>query len=182
MVISEKFLYSAGAEIKKYNTGEFIFQEGEAPFYYYQVMKGKIKLSNNKKGKEFIQNILSEGQSLGDSLLFMDKAYPMDAVALEPCLVFRLCRNNFFSMLNTYPQLYNAVCKALSDRLYDQDMMLQISHSQNPAKRMISWCRLKTAIRIILIKTANLMNYGRKILLYVIRVIIFTCFKFINSL
>ncbi|MDQ1806140.1 MULTISPECIES: Crp/Fnr family transcriptional regulator [Chryseobacterium] len=138
MVINEKLLYSAGAEIKHYNSGEIIFQEGAIPMYYFQVIKGRLKLNNyTKDGKEFIQNIVYEGQSFGDSMLFMDKVYPMEAVALEPCTIFRLCKNNFFSMLNTYPQLYDTLCKALADRLYYQHIMLQANSAQSPAQRII---------------------------------------------
>ncbi|OCA79808.1 hypothetical protein BBH99_17650 [Chryseobacterium contaminans] len=138
MVISEKFLFAAGAEIRVYNSGEVIFFEGNAPLYYYQVIKGKVKLSNlSDNGKEFIQNIMSEGQAFGDSLLFTDKPYPMDAIALESCEVIRLCKNNFLSMLKVYPQLYSSVCKSLSDRLYYQYIMLQANSSPNPAERII---------------------------------------------
>lgn len=138
MVINEKFLFAAGAEIRVYNSGEVIFFEGSAPLYYYQVIRGKVKLSNlSDNGKEFIQNIMSEGQSFGDSLLFTDKPYPMDAIALESCEVIRLCKNNFVSMLQMYPQLYSSLCKSLSDRMYYQYIMLQANSSPNPAERII---------------------------------------------
>ncbi|WP_288436751.1 Crp/Fnr family transcriptional regulator [uncultured Chryseobacterium sp.] len=138
MVISEKFLDAAGAEIKEYYHGELIFSEGSAPLYYYQVVRGKVKLSNlHKDGKEFLQNIMSEGQAFGDALLFNNKPYPMDAAAIEHCVIMRLCKNNFLSMLQLYPQLYTSVCKSLSDRLYYQYIMLQANSSQNPAERIM---------------------------------------------
>ncbi|MDQ0595090.1 CRP/FNR family cyclic AMP-dependent transcriptional regulator [Chryseobacterium ginsenosidimutans] len=138
MIINEKFLFSAGAEVKEYNTGDVIFQDGASPLYYYQLTKGKVKLNNyNKEGKELIQKIISEGESLGESLLFIDKPYPVDAVALEQCTVIRLYRTNFFSMLNVYPHLYFNLCQGLSDFLYYQYIMLQANSSQNPAERII---------------------------------------------
>ncbi|MET3037672.1 Crp/Fnr family transcriptional regulator [Chryseobacterium sp. NRRL B-14859] len=138
MVISEKLLHAAGAEVKEYNSGELIFTEGSIPLYYYQIVKGKVKLSNlYKDGKEFIQSMITEGQAFGDSLLFNNKPYPMDAVALEPCLIMRLCKNNFLSMLQGYPQLYASLCKSLSDGLYYQYVMLQAISSQNPAERIM---------------------------------------------
>ncbi|WP_276878169.1 Crp/Fnr family transcriptional regulator [Chryseobacterium joostei] len=138
MVINEKFLLSAGAEVKEYNSGDIIFHDGATPHYYYQIIKGNVKLSNyNKEGKELIQKIISEGESVGESLLFTEKPYPMDAIALEPCSVLRLCRNNFFSMLNIYPQLYFDLCKGLSDCLYYQYVMLEANSSQNPSERIM---------------------------------------------
>jgi CRP/FNR family cyclic AMP-dependent transcriptional regulator len=138
MIINEKFLFSAGAELKQYNSGDIIFCEGATPYYYYQIIKGKVKLNNyNKDGKELIQKISTEGESLGESLLFIGKSYPMDAVALEPCSIIKLCRNNFFGMLNVYPQLYFDLCKGLSDCLYYQYIMHQANSSQNPSQRII---------------------------------------------
>ncbi|MGC5745693.1 Crp/Fnr family transcriptional regulator [Chryseobacterium sp. NFX27] len=119
MVISEKFLFSAGAEVKEYNSGDVIFQKGETPSYYYQIIKGKVKLDHfNKEGKEQVQKIIAEGESFGESLLFIGRAYPMEAVALEPCSVIRLYRINFFNMLDIYPRLYFNLCRDLSNCLY----------------------------------------------------------------
>ncbi|SFN41417.1 cAMP-binding domain of CRP or a regulatory subunit of cAMP-dependent protein kinases [Chryseobacterium oleae] len=138
MVINEKFLFSAGAEVKQYRPGDTIFHDGATPYFYYQIIKGKVKLNNyNKEGKELIQKIVTDGESLGESLLFIGKPYPMDAVALEPCSIIKLCRNNFFSMLNVYPQLYFDLCKGLSDCLYYQYIMLQANSSQNPSERIM---------------------------------------------
>lgn len=138
MVISEKILDSAGAEIKEYSPGEFIFHEGARPLYYYQIIKGKVKLNNRSEdGKELIQNILSEGQSIGDSLLFLDRSYPMDSIAITECSVLRLCKNNFFSMLRLYPNLYLDVCKAMSGYLYYQYIMMQKNSSTHPVDRLM---------------------------------------------
>lgn len=58
MVIDENILISAGAETRHYSPSETIFFEGDIPNYYYQIIKGEIKLNNyNEEGKEFIQNI-----------------------------------------------------------------------------------------------------------------------------
>lgn len=62
MVIEEKILISAGAEARRYTPSESLFCEGDIPNYYYQIIKGEVKLNNyNEEGKEFIQNILSDG-------------------------------------------------------------------------------------------------------------------------
>lgn len=137
MVINEKTLLSAGAEIKEYHAGDVIFHEGSTPMYYYQLVSGQAKLNNyNKEGKELIQKIISEGESLGESFLFIEKPYPVDGVAMEHCIVIRLYRTNFFGMLNVYPKLYLDLCQGLSDCLYYQSIMLQANSSQNPAERI----------------------------------------------
>lgn len=59
MVINENYLISAGAEIRTYSTGAFIFHEGSTPMFYYQIVEGQVKLNNfTEDGKEFIQDIV----------------------------------------------------------------------------------------------------------------------------
>ena len=83
-MIPENLLISFGAEMKNYKAEDIIFREDESPIHYYQIEKGKIKLNNyTENGKEFIQNILSDGHSFGESLHFINRPYPMNAVAIE---------------------------------------------------------------------------------------------------
>lgn len=91
MNIDESLLYSSGAETKIFKKGEMVFSEGDQVLYYFQIVEGKIKLNNyNEEGKEFIQNILGKNQSFGDSLLFLDKQYPINAVCLADTEIIRL--------------------------------------------------------------------------------------------
>ncbi|MDQ0595089.1 CRP-like cAMP-binding protein [Chryseobacterium ginsenosidimutans] len=137
MVIKEEFLHSAGAKLKQYKTDETIFYEGEISGYYYQIVQGEVKLNNNNKdGKEFIQNILSKGQSFGELLLFGDKPYPMNAVAISDCTILRLDKADFLNMLEKSPHLYFDFCKGLSNQLYYKYIMLQKNSLESPEERL----------------------------------------------
>ncbi|MDR6922539.1 MULTISPECIES: Crp/Fnr family transcriptional regulator [Chryseobacterium] len=137
MVIDENILHSAGAEIRQYKPSELLFCEGDSPNYYYQIIQGQVKLNNyNEEGKEFIQNILSDGQSCGESILFIDKPYPMNAEALTECVVLRLPKSAFLSLLDQSPKLYMDISRFLSQRLYYKFIMMQNLSSQNPTIRL----------------------------------------------
>ena len=137
MVIDENILISAGAETRHYTPSETIFCEGDVCNYYYQIIKGQVKLNNyNEEGREFIQNILSEGESCGESILFIDKPYPMNAEAITECTVLRLHKTIFFNVLNQSPELYMEVSNFLSERLYYKFVMMQNLSSQNPSTRL----------------------------------------------
>ncbi len=137
MVINEEILHSAGAETKYYKPSELLFSEGETPNYYYQIIKGEIKLNNyNEEGKEFIQNILSDGESCGESILLISKPYPMNAEALTDCTVLKLHKSAFLNLLDKSPKLYLEISSFLSQRLYYKFIMMQNLSSQNPAVRL----------------------------------------------
>lgn len=137
MNIDESLLYSLGAETKKFNKGEMVFSEGDQVLYYFQIVEGKVKLNNyNEEGKEFIHNILGKKQSFGDSLIFLDKQYPMNAICLSPTELIRLPKNSFLDMLEKHSDISMEMNHCLSQRLYYKLVMIQNMASLNPSIRL----------------------------------------------
>ncbi|SDR11208.1 cAMP-binding domain of CRP or a regulatory subunit of cAMP-dependent protein kinases [Chryseobacterium soldanellicola] len=137
MVISEEILYSMGANVRQYDPAEIIFNEGDSPCFYYQIITGEVKLNNyNEDGKEIIQNLLKDGQSIGESLLFMDKPYPINAVTTTSCNIIRLPKNIFMDLLKQNPDVCFDMNTHLSQNLYYKLLMGQTLSSQNPAVKL----------------------------------------------
>ncbi|WP_228434784.1 Crp/Fnr family transcriptional regulator [Chryseobacterium defluvii] len=137
MNINEAILYSAGAEKKQYKKGDIIFRENDYALYYFQIAEGKVKLNNyNDEGKEFIHNILGKYQSFGDSLIFLNEQYPMNAIALTPVEIIRLSKNNFMELLKERPEISLEMNKCLAQKLYYKSLMIHNLASQNPVSRI----------------------------------------------
>lgn len=137
MSIKEEILHSLGGKEENYNCGDYIFRERGSPQFYYQVVTGDVKLNNyNNEGKEFIQNILTCEDALGESMLFTDKAYPMNAIALTKCTVIKVCKHRLLSFLNQNPKFYLALCKSLSERLYNKFILMQKISCHNASERL----------------------------------------------
>ncbi|MEY8760138.1 Crp/Fnr family transcriptional regulator [Chryseobacterium tongliaoense] len=137
MVISEKILFSTGGIIGEYNPSEIIFSEGDLPHFYYQIIEGEVKLNNyNEEGKESIQGLLTDGQSIGESLLFTDNLYPFNAVSLSHCKIIKLSKHLFIGLLKQHPEICFDINKFLSQRLYFKHVMAQNISSQNPANKL----------------------------------------------
>ncbi|GAA5087887.1 Crp/Fnr family transcriptional regulator [Chryseobacterium ginsengisoli] len=147
MVIKEEILHSVGASIKNYRTSETIFNEGDLPNYYYQIITGEVKLNNyNDEGKETIQTLLEDGQSIGESLLFIDKLYPMNAIAITNCKILKLPKHIFLDLLKLYPEICLNMNRILSQRLYFKIIMAQNLGTQSPtAKLMVLMDYLKSS-------------------------------------
>lgn len=138
MVIKEEILHSVGASIKNYRTSEIIFNEGDLPNYYYQIITGEVKLNNyNDEGKETIQTLLEDGQSIGESLLFIDKLYPMNAIAITNCKILKLPKHIFLDLLKLYPEICLNMNRILSQRLYFKIIMAQNLGTQSPAAKLM---------------------------------------------
>jgi CRP-like cAMP-binding protein len=137
MNIDPDLLYSYDGEDKSYKKGEAIYREGDHALYYYQILTGKIKQNNyNDEGKEFIQNILGEKQSFGDPMLFLEKFYAMNAIALTDVELIRVPKKNFMELLEKNPKISLDMNTCLSQRLYFKAIMLQNMSSPNPFSRL----------------------------------------------
>lgn len=136
-MIIEQLLISFGAETKNYKAGDIIFREEEFPLFYYQIKTGKIKLNNyTEDGKEFIQNIFSDGHSFGESLLFVDRPYPMNAVAMEESVIFRMPRQNFLNLIRDNPEISLNIYQCLAERMYYKYIMFYNLSFQNPVSKL----------------------------------------------
>lgn len=138
MLIAEELLLSYGAEYEKYNRGDVIFDEGDSPKYYYQIVNGRIKLNHyNEEGKELILAILQPGLSVCELLLFIDKKYPVNAVVMEESLIIKLIKPNFLRMLDEHLKISKDINKFLSERLYHKFVMLENNSSLHAHIRIL---------------------------------------------
>lgn len=134
MIISEDLLLAYGADYENYEVNQTIFHEGSLPKFYFQIVNGVVELNNyHEDGKEFTQNILSDGQSFGESLLFNDKVYPMSAIARTECRILKLPKNDFLNLLNQNPEASLKMFRCLADRLYYKYIMLFNISSSDPS-------------------------------------------------
>jgi CRP-like cAMP-binding protein len=137
MLINEELLYQYGAVIQNLQKQEYIFHEGDVPKNYYQILEGRVKLShNNEEGKEFIQTILTDGQSACELLLFIDYNYPVSCVALENSTILKLSKPNFEKLLDDHPTISRDLNVFFAGRLYQKLVMLQNNASLNPEIRL----------------------------------------------
>ncbi|WP_379963378.1 Crp/Fnr family transcriptional regulator [Epilithonimonas sp. UC225_85] len=137
MNIEEYIIKSSGGKVKEYNAGDFIFTEGSLPNYFYQIIEGEVKLNNfSEDGKESIHSIATKGQSVGEFLLFINKKYPANAVAISHCKVWRISKIKFLKMLEDNPEFKVNIIKNLADSLFSKFVMRQILSIKNPATKL----------------------------------------------
>ena len=139
MIIDENLLLENGAVYEDYQAKEIIYELGDIPHYYFQIVKGTVELNNyHEDGKEFTLNIISEGQSFGESLLFGNKKYPMNAIAKTDCKILKLPKSNFLSMLSENMELIFTMFRYLSDRLFYKYVMLFNNSAIDPVLKIKS--------------------------------------------
>jgi len=115
-MIDENLLLSYGAEFEQFAPRDVIFEEGDTPKFFYQIIKGRIKLNHfDESGKELILAILEPGLSVCELLLFIDEKYPVNAVVFEAEKVF-------------YPDAgRSSECSKTGHKIYGRKALSQIS-------------------------------------------------------
>lgn len=137
MLIDEELLIAYGAETDLLNPNDIIFNESDNPRYYFQISSGRVKLNHyNEAGKELTLAILHKGLSVCELLLFLDKNYPVNAIALEPSKIIKLPKKIFFKMLDENPDISRDINRFLSERLYYKFIMLENNSSLNAEVRI----------------------------------------------
>ncbi|UCA61759.1 Crp/Fnr family transcriptional regulator [Chryseobacterium rhizoplanae] len=136
MIIEEDLLLAMG-EMRYYKPNELIFCEDELPFYYYQIIEGTVKLNSYmEEGKEFIHNIFSDGQSIGEYALFANKSYPMNAETVTETSIVRLPKQAFFELVEKNKELLSDLVKDLSQGMYNECIIKKYLTSLSPTVKI----------------------------------------------
>ena len=137
-MIATELLEKYGALKKVFDKMAIIFEEGNLPAYYYQIVSGEVKMSNyNDDGREFIQGIFYKEQSFGEPPLFLNQNYPANAIAVEDSEILLLSKNNFMKLLEENPSVSIKIIKNLAQRLYYKSVMAAEMSTQEPEHRVL---------------------------------------------
>lgn len=137
-MIAPELLEKYGALKKSFGKNEIIFEEGNLPAHYYQIISGEVKMSNyNDDGREFIQGIFYKEQSFGEPPLFLNQNYPANAIAVDDSEVLFLPKNNFLKLLEENPAISLKIIENLAQRLYYKSVMAAEMSTQEPEHRVL---------------------------------------------
>ena len=137
-MIAIALLEKYGALKKSFDKNEIIFEDGNLPTHYYQIISGEVKMSNyNDDGREFIQGIFYKGQSFGEPPLFLNQNYPANAIAVENVEVLVLPKNSFMKLLEENATVSIKIIENLAQRLYYKSVMAAEMSTQEPEHRVL---------------------------------------------
>ncbi|MGH1517562.1 Crp/Fnr family transcriptional regulator [Chryseobacterium sp. JK1] len=119
MIIHEDLLFAHGAKIGKYNAADYIFEEGTAAKYYFQIKSGTVKLNTFlEDGKEFVHGLPFDGHCIGESYLFTGHHYAVNAIAITSCEIIMISKTKFLQILLRQPELMLEINKYTAERLH----------------------------------------------------------------
>ena len=137
-MITVDLLEKYGVVKKSFDKNDIIFEEGNLPLHYYQIVSGEVKMCNyNDDAREFIQGIFYKGQSFGEPPLFLNQKYPANAIAVENASIFILPKENFMKLLEENPKVSIKIIENLAQRLYYKSVMAAEISTHEPEHRVL---------------------------------------------
>ena len=110
---------------KTYKKRETIFEEGEYPRYLYFIASGNVKVfKTNDDGKEYIIEVLKEGDFLGYVDLIKDENYTESAAALEETKLSLIPRDDFNKLMNANRDVASQMIKMLASDISEKEEQL----------------------------------------------------------
>ncbi len=138
---------------EKYQRDDYIFFEGDLPGWLHIVMEGRVKLlKHSGTGKDIILQIYSPGDMFGEVALFDHKPYGASAQAMEPSILLKMPRKDFFLFFGRHPFVATEMIVELGR---------QIREAQATIKSL-AVDRVEQRIAHILLKLADKLGISEK--------------------
>ncbi|MGB0523567.1 MAG: response regulator [Flammeovirgaceae bacterium] len=108
-----------------------VFSEGSYPHEVFFIKSGKVKLSKmNADGKEYITDLLGEGDFMGHLAILENTKHTETASILEDAEITRVSRNDFYDLVHLNRDISTQFIKLLSDNIREkEERLLQLAYS-----------------------------------------------------
>ena len=123
-------MLSDNRKVKKIRKRDMLFMEGDSPSFVYFIISGKIKLfKSNETGKEFIVEILKEGDFLGYLPLMENSKHKESAMAIDNAEVAIIPSDEFFALLYSNQEIAMAFIKMMSNNFSEaEEKLLKLAY------------------------------------------------------
>jgi CRP/FNR family transcriptional regulator, cyclic AMP receptor protein len=117
--------FEAMTRTTKRHRGEWIFVLGDAANNIYFLREGRVKITTFREdGHELVHKILGPGEIFGDVSTILGIARTTSAQVLEASLLFEVRRQDFESLLISYPEMSLKLLKSVGLRLKKAEAQL----------------------------------------------------------
>ena len=99
--------------------GDILFHKGDTPTGFYLLVYGQVKLAfTSPQGGEKVVDIVAQGQTFGEAVMFMDKPFVVYAQALADSVLLHISKAAIIDELDKEPKLGREMIAGLAMRLH----------------------------------------------------------------
>ena len=123
--LSELTELSQSRKPVKFKKKHIIFNEGDMPQYLFFLNKGKVKIyKTHDDGKEYVSEVLKEGDFFGITPLFDNKVYSDSAQMLEEGEICKIPKDDFLALIYNNRDVAGQFIKLLSNNVEEKEKQL----------------------------------------------------------
>ncbi len=117
--------------------GDMLFHRGDPCSGFHILVFGQVKLSfTSEQGVEKVVEVIQQGQSFGEAIMFLDKPYVVSAQALSSCLLLHVAKSVIFNELERDHRFVEKMLAGMAKRLHQ--LMLDVEgYSLHSGKQRI---------------------------------------------
>lgn len=120
LVADELELIAQGSREIRIQRNEMLFKKGDEPEGMHVLVMGQVKLSlPSAQGSEKVVHMCEPGSTFGEAVVFLDKPYPVSALATQDSIVLLVQKSTLVPALSESPMLSRKMLASLSLRLHE---------------------------------------------------------------
>ena len=112
-------------KVKHFKKRDVIFEEGDNPRFLYFIRSGKVKtFKTHDQGKEYIIELLKEGDFLGYVDLLKSAAHAETAAAMEDTDIVLIPKDDFLALIQANRDVSSQMIKMLANNITEKEEQL----------------------------------------------------------
>ena len=129
-----------GCRFIKASRGEVVVHRGEAPTGFYYLIQGRVKLVlTSPLGAEKVVEIVRDGGTFGEAVMFINKPYPVNAQATDASHLVYISREAILEGLEKDPGFAMKMLAGLSVRLHGIIRDVEVYSLYSSVQRVIGY-------------------------------------------
>jgi CRP-like cAMP-binding protein len=142
---SEIARLARGTREVKTARGDILFHKGDTPTGFHLVVYGQIKLAfTSPQGSEKVVDIVGQGQTFGEAVMFMEMPFMVYAQALTDSLLLHIPKTGILEELDADPKFGRKMIAGLSMRLHHLMMDVESYSLCSGRQRIIGYLLRET--------------------------------------
>lgn len=132
--------FASGATEIPVEDGSIVFREGDLCTGLHFVVEGQVKLSlQTERGHEKVVQLVGEGESLGECILFLGERHIMTAEAIADTTLLHLEKEVVLLELGRNPEFGQRVIRELCHQLHQRTLDLQSYMLLSGTQRVVNY-------------------------------------------
>lgn len=129
-----------GSRREQYDRGNILFHKGDPCHGFHLIQKGQVKLAFvSADGNQKVVDILREGNTFGEAVMFMKKPYVLMAQALTDCQLIHVSKDAIFQEIERDREFCLNLIAGLSHRLHHLIKELELHSLCSGKERIIGY-------------------------------------------